>query len=59
MMRLCQVKLCNGKLVFVEACKKGFFTVGKRPGFGHNLVDLLRKLSRAFDMVSVPCLVSC
>uniref|UniRef100_A0A7N0UHK5 Clu domain-containing protein n=1 Tax=Kalanchoe fedtschenkoi TaxID=63787 RepID=A0A7N0UHK5_KALFE len=45
-----EVKLCNGKLAYVEACRKGFFTVGKRPGFGHNLVDLLRQLSRAFDM---------
>ncbi|CAM8977575.1 unnamed protein product [Rhodiola kirilowii] len=45
-----EVKLCNGKLVFVEACRKGFFTVGKKPGFGHSLIDLLRQLSRAFDM---------
>ncbi|CAN1793893.1 Protein REDUCED CHLOROPLAST COVERAGE 1 [Linum perenne] len=43
------VKLCNGKLVHVEACKKGFFSVGKQRILCHNLVDLLRQLSRAFD----------
>ncbi|KAJ4827850.1 hypothetical protein Tsubulata_012996 [Turnera subulata] len=43
------VKLCNGKLVLVEACKKGFYSVGKQRFLCHNLVDLLRQLSRAFD----------
>ncbi|GAV80990.1 eIF3_p135 domain-containing protein/TPR_12 domain-containing protein [Cephalotus follicularis] len=44
-----QVKLSNGKLVHVEACRKGFFSAGKLPILCHNLVDLLRQLSRAFD----------
>ncbi|PKI76684.1 hypothetical protein CRG98_002993, partial [Punica granatum] len=43
------VKLCNGKLVHVEACKKGFYNVGKQRFLCHNLVDLLRHNSRAFD----------
>ncbi|XP_044480547.1 LOW QUALITY PROTEIN: protein TSS-like [Mangifera indica] len=43
------VKLCNGKLVHVEACRKGFYSVGKQRILCHNLVDLLRQLSRAFD----------
>ncbi|KAJ6338340.1 hypothetical protein OIU76_007918, partial [Salix suchowensis] len=43
------VKLCNGKLVQVEACRKGFYNVGKQRILCHNLVDLLRQLSRAFD----------
>ncbi|KAJ8444710.1 hypothetical protein Cgig2_030384 [Carnegiea gigantea] len=43
------VKLCNGKLVLVEACKRGFISVGKHRILSHNLVDLLRQLSRAFD----------
>ncbi|XP_044501218.1 protein TSS-like isoform X2 [Mangifera indica] len=43
------VKLCNGKLVHVEACKKGFYSAGKHRLLCHNLVDLLRQLSRAFD----------
>lgn len=43
------VKLCNGKLVQVEACRKGFYSVGKQRILCHNLVDLLRQLSRAFD----------
>lgn len=47
-----QVKLCNGKLVFVEACRKGFCSVGKQRILCHSLVDLLRQLSRAFDNVS-------
>ena len=46
------MKLCNGKLVQVEACKKGFYGVGKQRILCHNLVDLLRQLSRAFDNVS-------
>ncbi|KAL2893231.1 Protein TSS [Bienertia sinuspersici] len=44
-----QVKLCNGKLVLVEACKRGFISIGKHRILSHNLVDLLRQLSRAFD----------
>ncbi|XP_050237730.1 protein REDUCED CHLOROPLAST COVERAGE 1 [Mercurialis annua] len=43
------VKLCNGKLVYVEACRKGFYNVGKQRILCHDLVDLLRQLSRAFD----------
>ncbi|KDP28490.1 hypothetical protein JCGZ_14261 [Jatropha curcas] len=43
------VKLCNGKLVQVEACRKGFYNVGKQRILCHDLVDLLRQLSRAFD----------
>ncbi|KAI4303417.1 hypothetical protein MLD38_039051 [Melastoma candidum] len=42
------VKLCNGKLVHVEACRRGFFSSGKQPILCHNLVDLLRHQSRAF-----------
>lgn len=48
-----QVKLCNGKLVHVEACRKGFYCVGKQRILCHNLVDLLRQISRGFDNVSV------
>lgn len=36
----------------VESCRKGFFSVGKHRILSHNLVDLLRQLSRAFDNVS-------
>ncbi|XP_065860209.1 protein REDUCED CHLOROPLAST COVERAGE 1 [Euphorbia lathyris] len=43
------VKLCNGKLVQVEACRKGFYNFGKQRILYHDLVDLLRQLSRAFD----------
>ncbi|KAK4797103.1 hypothetical protein SAY86_029429 [Trapa natans] len=43
------VKLCNGKLVHVESCKRGFYNVGKQRFLCHNLVDLLRHNSRAFD----------
>ncbi|CAN6483481.1 unnamed protein product [Victoria cruziana] len=44
-----EVKLCNGKLFVVEACTKGFYRDGKQRILCHNLVDLLRQLSRAFD----------
>ncbi|KAJ4956545.1 hypothetical protein NE237_013328 [Protea cynaroides] len=44
-----EVKLTNGKLVLVEVCNKGFSSVGKQRLLSHNLVDLLRQLSRAFD----------
>ncbi|KAJ7951300.1 Tetratricopeptide repeat (TPR)-like superfamily protein [Quillaja saponaria] len=44
-----EVKLCNGKMVHVEACRKGFYSVGKQRILSHNLVDLLRQLSRAFN----------
>lgn len=35
----------------VEACRKGFYSVGKQRILCHNLVDLLRQISRAFDNV--------
>ncbi|CAA3013036.1 TSS [Olea europaea subsp. europaea] len=44
-----EVKVCNGKLIPVEACRKGFYTIGKHKTLYHNLVDLLRQLSRAFE----------
>nr|XP_027115424.1 protein TSS isoform X1 [Coffea arabica]XP_027115425.1 protein TSS isoform X1 [Coffea arabica]XP_027115426.1 protein TSS isoform X1 [Coffea arabica] len=44
-----EVKLCNGKLVAVEASRKGFSSNGKQQILCHNLVDLLRQLSRNFD----------
>ncbi|KAJ6799447.1 protein TSS [Iris pallida] len=44
-----EVKLCSGKLVIVEACEKGFYSVGKQRLLCHDLVDLLRQLSRAFN----------
>ncbi|XP_043706230.1 protein TSS-like [Telopea speciosissima] len=44
-----EVKLSNGKLVLVEVCSKGFYSVGKQRLLSHDLVDLLRQLSRAFD----------
>ncbi|KAL3517293.1 hypothetical protein ACH5RR_024195 [Cinchona calisaya] len=44
-----EVKLCNGKLVPVEASRKGFSSNGKQQIWCHNLVDLLRQLSRNFD----------
>ncbi|CAI9101138.1 OLC1v1038397C1 [Oldenlandia corymbosa var. corymbosa] len=44
-----EVKLCNGKLIIVEALRKGFCSKGKQQILCHNLVDLLRQLSRAFD----------
>lgn len=53
-----QVKPCNGKLVQVEACKRGFYSVGKQRILCHNLVDLLRQLSRAFDNVSLAALLN-
>lgn len=53
-----QVKLCNGKLVNVEVCRKGFYSVGKHRILCHNLVDLLRQLSRAFDNVSFLALLN-
>ena len=46
-----QAKLCNGKFFIVEARRKGFFSFGKQRVLCHNLVDLLRHLSRAFDNV--------
>ena len=52
------MKLCNGKLVQVEACRKGFYSVGKQRILCHNLVDLLRQLSRAFDNVSFTTLLN-
>ncbi|XP_010474724.1 PREDICTED: protein TSS-like isoform X2 [Camelina sativa] len=43
------VKLCNGKLVHIEGCRKGFYSIGKQRIICHSLVDLLRQISRAFD----------
>jgi hypothetical protein len=48
-----QAKLCSGKFLVVEARRKGFFSLGKQRVLCHNLVDLLRHLSRAFDNVSL------
>ncbi|KAJ3694515.1 hypothetical protein LUZ60_009995 [Juncus effusus] len=44
-----EAKLCSGKFVIVEARKKGFYSLGKQHVLCHNLVDLLRHLTRAFD----------
>ncbi|XP_047335433.1 protein REDUCED CHLOROPLAST COVERAGE 1-like [Impatiens glandulifera] len=44
-----EVKLCNGKMTFIEVRRKGFYSVGKKRILCHNLVDLLRQISRAFD----------
>ncbi|KAF7023888.1 hypothetical protein CFC21_036317 [Triticum aestivum] len=44
-----EAKLCNGKFFIVEARRKGFFSFGKQRVLCHNLVDLLRHLSRAFN----------
>ncbi|KAF8380048.1 hypothetical protein HHK36_027518 [Tetracentron sinense] len=44
-----EVKVCNGKFFQVEACRKGFYSVGKQQLLSHSIVDLLRKLSRAFN----------
>ncbi|GKA08210.1 protein TSS [Tanacetum coccineum] len=44
-----EVKLCHGKPVHIEVCKNGFWSIGKQRILCHNLVDLLRRLSRAFD----------
>ncbi|KAI3711468.1 hypothetical protein L2E82_41577 [Cichorium intybus] len=44
-----EVKLCHGKPVHIEVCRKGFWSIGKQRILCHNLVDLLRRLSRAFD----------
>ncbi|KAK4411504.1 protein TSS [Sesamum angolense] len=48
-----EVKLCNGKLVIIEASRKGFYSTGKQQILCHNLVDLLRQLSRAFDNAEI------
>ncbi|KAI3741379.1 hypothetical protein L1987_59051 [Smallanthus sonchifolius] len=44
-----EVKLCHGKPVHVEVCRNGFWSNGKQRILCHNLVDLLQRLSRAFD----------
>ncbi|KAL6871449.1 hypothetical protein ACP4OV_014278 [Aristida adscensionis] len=44
-----EAKLCSGKFIGIEARRKGFFSLGKQRVLCHNLVDLLRHLSRAFD----------
>lgn len=56
---LSQVKLCNGKLVHIEGCRRGFYSIGKQRIICHNLVDLLRQISRAFDNVSLVLAVLC
>ena len=48
-----QAKLCSGKFIVIEARRKGFFSLGKQRVLCHNLVDLLRHLSRPFDNVSL------
>lgn len=53
------MKLCNGKLVHIEGCRKGFCSIGKQRIICHNLVDLLRQISRAFDNVSLVLAVLC
>ncbi|KAD3069055.1 hypothetical protein R6Q59_016956 [Mikania micrantha] len=44
-----EVKLCHGKPVHVEVCRNGFWSNGKQRILCHNLVDLLRRISRAFE----------
>lgn len=44
-----EVKLCHGKPVLIEVSRKGFWSIGKQRILCHNLVDLLRRISRAFD----------
>ncbi|XP_075476247.1 LOW QUALITY PROTEIN: protein REDUCED CHLOROPLAST COVERAGE 1-like [Primulina tabacum] len=44
-----EVKLCSGKLILIEASRKGFCSTGKQQILCHSLLDLLRQLSRAFD----------
>ncbi|KAK8950794.1 Clustered mitochondria protein [Platanthera zijinensis] len=43
------VRVCNGKLVTIVACLKGFYPAGKRTQISHSLVGLLLQISRAFD----------
>ncbi|OMO54386.1 hypothetical protein CCACVL1_27818 [Corchorus capsularis] len=43
-----QIKICNGKLIQVNASVKGFYTVGKHFFQSHTLLDLLQNLSQAF-----------
>lgn len=38
-------------MVTVQALTKGFYSVGRQRFLCHNLVDLLRQLSRVFDDV--------
>ncbi|KAJ4818284.1 Tetratricopeptide repeat (TPR)-like superfamily protein [Rhynchospora pubera] len=44
-----EAKLSGGKFVIVEARKRGFYSLGKQRVLCHNLVDLFRHLTRAFD----------
>ncbi|CAI9292085.1 unnamed protein product [Lactuca saligna] len=44
-----EVKLCHGKPAHIEVYRKGFCSIGKQRILCHNLVDLLRRLSRAFE----------
>jgi hypothetical protein len=42
------VKLCNGKLVTITACEKGFYSSSRPSIHSHSLVTLLSRLSKAF-----------
>jgi hypothetical protein len=48
------VKLCNGKLVTITACEKGFYSSSRPSIHSHSLVTLLSRLSKAFADVCVP-----
>lgn len=49
-----QVKLCNGKLVTITACEKGFYSSSRPSIHSHSLVTLLSRLSKSFADVCVP-----
>ncbi|CAM6035680.1 unnamed protein product [Sphagnum compactum] len=42
------VKLCNGKLVTITACEKGFYSSSRPSIHSHSLVTLISRLSKAF-----------
>ncbi|CAK9258474.1 unnamed protein product [Sphagnum jensenii] len=42
------VKLCNGKLITITACEKGFYSSSRPSIHSHSLVTLLSRLSKAF-----------
>ncbi len=47
-----QVRLCNGKLMSVTACEKGFYSCSKQLKLhDHSLVVLLCRLSKSFAKV--------
>jgi hypothetical protein len=50
------VKLCNGKLITITACEKGFYSSSRPSIHSHSLVTLLSRLSKAFADVCVPSL---